>query len=124
MIIIFWRTLSLQMRLPFTYLFVSVDITAGSGMMKTHTSSMNRSEILRQLVYHGMAKNQIYDPFFSDERTVSGTSYLYMLQNFFVPQLQQPPGLLRRVIFQQDGAPPHFAQDVRAYLDQTFTERR
>jgi hypothetical protein len=74
-------------------------------------------------VWCGMAKDQIYGPFFFDERTVNGASYLNMLQNFFVPQLQQVPGLLRRVIFQQDGAPPHFALDVRAYLDQTFTGR-
>ena len=73
-------------------------------------------------VWCGMAKNQIYGPFFFDERTVNGASYLNMLQNFFVPKLQQVPGLLRRVIFQQDGAPPHFALEVRAYLDQTFTD--
>lgn len=74
-------------------------------------------------VWCGMSRNRIYGPFFFDERTVNGVSYLNMLRNFFVPQLQQVPGLIRRANFQQDGAPPHFALDVRAYLDQTFPDR-
>ena len=51
-------------------------------------------------VWCGLAANQIYGPFFFDERTVNGASYLNMLQNCFEPQLQQVPGLLRRTIFQ------------------------
>jgi hypothetical protein len=74
-------------------------------------------------VWYGMTENRIYGPFFFDERTVNGATYLNMVQNPLVPQLQQVRGFLRRVIFQQDGAPPHFALDVRAYLDQTFTDR-
>jgi hypothetical protein len=74
-------------------------------------------------VWCGMTENRIYGPFFFDERTVNGAAYLNMLQNFLVPQLQQVLGFLHRAIFQQDGAPPHFAVDVRAYLDQTFTDR-
>ena len=60
-------------------------------------------------VWYAMARNRLYGPFFFDERTVNGQSYLRMLQNVFVPELQQVRGLLQRVIFQQDGAPPHFA---------------
>ena len=53
-------------------------------------------------VWCAMARNRLYGPFFFDERTVNGQSYLRMLQNVFVPELQQVRGLLRRVIFQQD----------------------
>jgi hypothetical protein len=43
-----------------------------------------------------------------------------MLEQFAVPQLlpQQPD-----VIFQQDGAPPHWSLDVRDFLDGTFPQR-
>ena len=74
-------------------------------------------------VWCALGKNRLYGPFFFDERTVNGQSYLHMLQNFFIPELQQVRGLLQRVVFQQDGAPPHFALNVRAYLDQTFPDR-
>lgn len=74
-------------------------------------------------VWCALAKNRLYGPFFFDERTVNGQSYLLMLQNFFVPELQQTRGLLQRVVFQQDGAPPHFALGVRNYLNQTFPDR-
>jgi len=49
--------------------------------------------------------------------TVTGHSYLDMLENFAVPQI--PPGF----IFQQDGAPPHFHRDVTTFLDETFPPR-
>jgi hypothetical protein len=45
------------------------------------------------------------------ESTVTGHSYLNMLENFAVPQI--PPGF----IFQQDGTPPHFHRDVTTFLD-------
>src|SRR5215469_2188886 len=74
-------------------------------------------------VWCALANNRIYGPYFFDEKTVNSASYLNMLQTFFVPQLQQIRGHLRRIIFQQDGAPPHYALEVRAYLDQTFADR-
>jgi hypothetical protein len=50
------------------------------------------------------------------ESTVTGHSYLDMLENFAVPQI--PPGF----IFQQDGAPPHFHRDVTTFLVETFLD--
>jgi len=51
------------------------------------------------------------------ESTVTGHSYLDMLENFAIPQI--PPGF----IFRQDGAPPHFHRDVTTSLDETFPGR-
>ncbi|GBO08158.1 hypothetical protein AVEN_30108-1 [Araneus ventricosus] len=46
--------------------------------------------------------------------TVTSNIYLDMLQLYAVPQF--PEG----VIFQQDGAPPHYGNIVREFLDTTF----
>ena len=65
-------------------------------------------------VWLGLHKHGVIGPFFFMESTVTGHSYLDMLENFAVPQI--PPGF----IFQQDGAPPHFHRDVTTFLDETF----
>ncbi|GBO22886.1 hypothetical protein AVEN_236646-1 [Araneus ventricosus] len=49
--------------------------------------------------------------------TVTSNIYLDMLQLYAVPQF--PEG----VIFQQDGAPPHYGNIVREFLDTTFPQR-
>ena len=45
-----------------------------------------------------------------------------MLEQFVEPQLRQD-GILGTVVYQQDGAPPHFALPVREYLNRTFPNR-
>ena len=45
-----------------------------------------------------------------------------MLQLFLVPPLQQD-GVIETVVFQQDGAPPHFANVVNDFLNETFPGR-
>jgi len=47
---------------------------------------------------------KVYGPFFFVEPTVTGISYLDMLENYLMSQLQQD--MDRDVIFQQDEAPP------------------
>jgi len=64
-------------------------------------------------VWLGLHKHGVIGPFFFMESTVTGHSYLNMLENFAIPQI--PPGF----IFQQDGAPPHFHRDVTTFLDET-----
>ena len=56
---------------------------------------------------------------FSLPRT--GNIYLNMLELFLEPQLQDDV-ILDTVVFQQDGAPPHFAHIVREYLNEAFQE--
>ena len=62
----------------------------------------------------------IIGPFFFIENTVTGNSYLDMLVNFAVPQVEH---LQPTIIFQQDGAPPHWSRNVRDYLNETFPNR-
>ncbi|KDR15116.1 hypothetical protein L798_10999 [Zootermopsis nevadensis] len=44
-------------------------------------------------------------------------TYLDMLELYAVPQIKH---LQPHIILQQDGAPPHWGLQVRAYLDRTF----
>ncbi|KAK8386317.1 hypothetical protein O3P69_010768 [Scylla paramamosain] len=60
-------------------------------------------------------------PFFFNE-TVNGESYLNLLQEFVGPQITEMFGEDSDIYFQQDGAPPHYHRDVRAYLDAVFPD--
>jgi hypothetical protein len=73
-------------------------------------------------VWCAMSKNHLIGPFFFEDDTVNGENYLTMLQNFFMPEVRKLHKV-RSCIFQQDGAPPHFARDVRQYLDDQFPQR-
>mgnify|MGYP001047299604 CR=1 FL=1 len=73
-------------------------------------------------VWCAMSKNQLIGPFFFEDDTVNGTNYLSMLQTFFLPEVRKLHKV-RSILFQQDGAPAHFAIDVRQYLDQHFPNR-
>jgi hypothetical protein len=66
-------------------------------------------------VWCAISYDRIYGPFFFAEKTVKGANYLDMLQQYFFPQVHG-----RRLIFQQDGAPPHFANAVRDCLNERF----
>ena len=54
--------------------------------------------------------------------TVTGNVFLDMLEQFLEPQLISD-GIMDTVVFQQGGAPPHFAITVRDYLNQAFPGR-
>jgi len=43
-----------------------------------------------------------------------------MLELYFAPQLEE---FQPWIIFQHDGAPPHWGSDVRHFLDATFSNR-
>jgi hypothetical protein len=60
----------------------------------------------------------VIGPFFFAERTVTSTTYLDMLELFAVSQIGG-----NNIIFQQDGAPPHFSKVVREFLDVNFPRR-
>jgi len=81
-------------------------------------SSLNSPKVM---VWAAMAYPAIIGPFFFEEN-VNGDSYLEMLQQNFMPELN----LLRNssdIIFMQDGAPPHWAKKVRSWLNETFPGR-
>ena len=73
-------------------------------------------------VWCALSKNQLIGPFFFDDDTVNAKYYLTMLQSFSVPAVKRLRKV-RSITFQQDGAPAHFARDVREFLDQNFPNR-
>lgn len=72
-------------------------------------------------VWGGLTSDGLLGPFFFDD-TVTATSYLNMLEDKVWPIISRRPNA-EEIIFQQDGAPPHFALIVRTWLDQHFPNR-
>nr|CAI5854621.1 unnamed protein product [Callosobruchus analis] len=57
---------------------------------------------------------------FRFEGTVTGINYLTMLADSIFPAIRALYGN-DDFYFQQDGAPPHYHRDIRAYLDQNLS---
>ena len=72
-------------------------------------------------VWCGMAHDRIIGPFFFNEPTVNRFNYLDMIECYATPQILGEGN--ETAIFQQDGAPPHYANITREYLNETFPER-
>jgi hypothetical protein len=61
-------------------------------------------------------------PYFFDG-TVTGESYLEMLREVVLPELENSPSYDNtEIIWQQDGAPPHYSLRVREFLNNSFPE--
>lgn len=74
-------------------------------------------------VWAGILNHKIIGPFFLDEN-VNAERYLYLLQTQVLPAIRNLVGDdFNNVWFQQDGAPPHFAINVRQFLNHTFPGR-
>lgn len=71
------------------------------------------------MVWAGILNDNIIGPFFFEEN-VSGESYYAMLIGDVIPELLQRGLDPKQVIFQQDGAAPHYTNFVRAFLTATF----
>jgi hypothetical protein len=63
--------------------------------------------------------SEVLGPLFFAEQTVTAMTYLDMLQLYLLSQLEDQTN----VVFQQDGAPPHWARIVREFLDMHFRGR-
>jgi hypothetical protein len=61
--------------------------------------------------------NRFNGPFFFSEKTINSDVYLNLLREFVVPQLER---LQPTIIFQQDGAPPHWGQAVASFSAKHF----
>lgn len=72
------------------------------------------------MVWCAISKKGFIGPYFFENGNVTGASYRSMLRYFFFPKLRDYPA---DYIFQQDGAPPHFALPVRQYLDRKVPNR-
>ena len=79
-------------------------------------------------VWAGIFGDNLVGPFFL-RGNLTGEMYLELLQEAVDPALtaiienQHDRYVENRIMFQQDGAPPHYALFVRQYLDQTFPGR-
>lgn len=102
-----------------------------SGLVNRHNVRIWGSEnphVTRELtrdspkvnVWCGLMHNKVIGPFFFCEKTITAHIYLDVLRAYVVPQLEEYQPL---VLFQQDGAPPHWGLVVREFLDQTFPNR-
>ena len=72
------------------------------------------------MVWCAMSEKGIIGPYFFENESVTGESYKRMLRYYFFPKLRDYPD---DTVFQQDGAPPHFALPVRQYLNQKLGDR-
>jgi hypothetical protein len=73
-------------------------------------------------VWCGLTSEGLLGPFFFDS-TLTGATYLNLLQEAIMPGLRDLFGNDVRFYLQQDGAPPHYHRDVRAFLDKHLTNR-
>lgn len=73
-------------------------------------------------VWAGMVGDQLIGPHFFNG-TLNGETYLQFLQNDLPDLLEDVPLEIRANMWLlQDGAPPHFSLNVRAYLNEAFPE--
>jgi hypothetical protein len=101
------------MRLPFTL----------SGKANRHSCQILGSENPHVLKKHGCDKTKVkvgcaefeMGPFITVETTRA--TYVDMLENYAVPQIPQ------RYFFQQDGAPPHYANILPDFLNEKLQEK-
>lgn len=74
-------------------------------------------------VWAGMCGNKILGPYIFNEN-LNGNLYLAFLNTTFQDYLEEfPLGRLRRLWFQQDGAPPHNTLNVRNFLNEEFPQK-
>ena len=66
------------------------------------------------MVWCAISEKEVIGPYFFENENVTGDTYKRMLRYYAFPRLRDYP---ESMIFQQDGAPPHFALTVRHYLD-------
>ena len=62
------------------------------------------------------------DPRFPREKGITGRWYKQILETQGIPAMREGPNF-RHLVFQHDGAPPHFALQVRQLLDRVFPNR-
>ena len=67
---------------------------------------------------YAVEKNHVVEPFLFKDRVINADSYLDILQNYFISQLEQL-NLKHKAVFQQDEGPWHFALRVRQFLNRT-----
>ena len=89
-----------------------------------HWAREDKSQYPEKLnVWAGIFNNRIVGPFFIDGN-LNAENYEEMLRNQIVPAIRRIAGdNFMNTWFQQDGAPAHYARDVRNLLDAVFVNR-
>lgn len=72
-------------------------------------------------VWCAMSADGIIGPYFFEEN-VNAENYLEMLENFFWPRIRNKK-IASEIMFQQDGAPPHYGANVRDWLNKRLPGR-
>lgn len=91
------------------------------GLENPHATLEHERDSPKVNVFCALSRRKLYGPFFFEGNTVTGASYLQMLQDWLFPQLQEDKQ--EDFIFQQDGAPPHWSLAVRHFLNETLPQR-
>jgi hypothetical protein len=73
------------------------------------------------MTWAGTSARHIFGPYFF-EGSVNQHTYLAMLRDWLVPQLERM-NLIGKVWFQQDVAPAHYAISLREYLGDVFSDK-
>jgi hypothetical protein len=73
-------------------------------------------------VWSGLIGSNVIGPFFINGN-LNGDTYRNLLIDRIIPAIQDLGLEFNSIWFQQDGAPPHYAVNVRNLLDETFPEQ-
>ena len=90
------------------------------GLENPHDICEFEQDFPKLNVWCGIMHDKIISPFFFTERSIIAQIYLDVLTEYVSPQLEQ---YQPQVIFQQDGAPPHWGLKVCQFLNETFPDR-
>ena len=89
--------------------------------------SENPHAVLKQVrdspkikVFCAITNRHVLGPFFFAEKSVTSIVYADMLSEWLMPHLEEK---MPNFVFQQDGAPPHWHNSVREYLNEHLPRR-
>ena len=91
-----------------------------SGLQNPQEELEHERDSPKVNVYCVLSQTKVYGPFFFAENTVTGATYLTMLQNWLLLQMSEDS---EDFIFQKDGAPPHWHRDFRRFLNESLLQR-
>ena len=99
------------------------------GTEQPHAQIEHQRDSPKVNVFCAVSREKVHGPFFFTEATVTGDSFLDMLENWLLPQLNTN---YDDYILQLDGAPPQFSQECSSVsqlcsskaLDPTCCKRR
>ncbi|PSN41592.1 hypothetical protein C0J52_17614 [Blattella germanica] len=90
------------------------------GTQQPYVTVQHERDSAKVNVFAAISKLKFYSPFFFAEKTVTGMSFLDMLEQWLLPQLTEDSNIF---ILQIDGAPPHWHIAVRDYLNTQLPRR-